>query len=57
MDFFIISALDLDQYYMKVRIRRAQAYEAEEKLEEAFEGKFILDCLKYLGLHIHILKK
>jgi len=31
------SALDLDQYYIKVRIRRAQAYEAEEKLEEAFE--------------------
>lgn len=37
--------MDLDQYYLKVRLRRAQAYEAEEKLEEAFEGEFSFICM------------
>ena len=35
---FCIVALELDKCYMKARLRRAQAYEAQEKLEDAFEG-------------------
>ncbi|XP_065071863.1 tetratricopeptide repeat protein 1-like [Rhopilema esculentum] len=31
------SALELDKCYIKARLRRAQAYEAQEKLEDAFE--------------------
>ena len=32
------SALDLNPDYMKVRLRRAQCYEHEDRLEEALEG-------------------
>ena len=31
-------ALDVDDKYVKVLLRRAQSYEATEKLESAFEG-------------------
>ena len=34
-------ALELDEYYIKARLRRAQAYEASEKLDEALEGVYI----------------
>ena len=35
----IFAALDLNPDYMKVRLRRAQCYEHEDRLEEALEGK------------------
>ena len=35
----IFTALDLNPDYMKVRLRRAQCYEHEDRLEEALEGK------------------
>ena len=35
---FFSSALDLNPDYMKVRLRRAQCYEHEDRLEEALEG-------------------
>ena len=38
--YFIVSpALDLNDRYLKARLRRAQCYEHVEKLEEALEGK------------------
>ena len=38
-DSLIFTALDLNPDYMKVRLRRAQCYEHEDRLEEALEGK------------------
>ena len=38
-DSSIFTALDLNPDYMKVRLRRAQCYEHEDRLEEALEGK------------------
>ena len=38
-DSLILTALDLNPDYMKVRLRRAQCYEHEDRLEEALEGK------------------
>ena len=35
-------ALNLDQNYIKVLVRRAQSYEATEKLESALEGQMRL---------------
>ena len=38
-DSLILTALDLNPDYMKVRLRRAQCYEHEDRLEEALKGK------------------
>lgn len=38
-DSLIFTALDLNPDYMKVRLRIAQCYEHEDRLEEALEGK------------------
>ena len=35
---FLSLALDLNPQYLKVRLRRAQCYEHEDRLEEALEG-------------------
>lgn len=35
---FLSLALDLNPEYLKVRLRRAQCYEHEDRLEEALEG-------------------
>lgn len=40
--------MEQDEFYLKVRLRRAQAYEVEEKLDEALEGDLILDSICYL---------
>ena len=37
--FFFRPALDLNSDYLKVRLRRAQCFEHEDRLEEALEGK------------------
>jgi hypothetical protein len=37
--FFSLSALEYDKYYTKARLRRAQMYEASEKLDEALNGE------------------
>ena len=38
MGFVVPLALDFNSDYMKVRLRRAQCYEHEDRLEEALEG-------------------
>ena len=44
---FLCQALDLNPDYLKVRLRRAQCFEHEDRLEEALEGKIneITNCV------------
>lgn len=39
--FVVPLALDFNSDYMKVRLRRAQCYEHEDRLEEALEGNIL----------------
>lgn len=50
-DSLIFTALDLNPDYMKVRLRRAQCYEHEDRLEEALEGKKKAHKESFLFLH------
>ncbi len=46
---FLLEALQMDEYYVKARLRRAQAYENEDKLEDALDGKCLI-CFNVLQL-------